>query len=118
MPIVQEDVMLWSMVNVPELGCVEESKSRVIDDAALKVRVVVVCLKHEELSAAGPVHWIAGLRWERETLIWSRKRKEKEKQGQRIDEEREREKRETKTKKGKKKQDINFILVLSTFVNL
>lgn len=58
---------------VPELGRVEESKARVIDDAALQVRVVVVGLEHEELSAAGPVHWIAGLRWERETLIWSSK---------------------------------------------
>jgi hypothetical protein len=45
----------------------------VIDDAALQVRVVVVGLQHEELSAAGPVHWIAGLRWECETLIWSSK---------------------------------------------
>lgn len=46
---------------VPELGRVEESKTRVIDDAALKVWVVVVCLEHEKLSAAGPVHWIASL---------------------------------------------------------
>ena len=65
---------------IPELGCVEESKTRVIDDAALQVRVVVVCLEHEELSAAGPVHWIAGLRWKRETLIWSRKEKAKRKE--------------------------------------
>ena len=75
---------------IPELGCVEESKTRVIDDAALQVRVVVVCLEHEELSAAGPVHWIAGLRWKRETLIWSRKEKakRKEKQNKNVDEER------------------------------
>jgi hypothetical protein len=49
-----------------------------------------VCLEHEELSAAGPVHWIAGLRWKRETLIWSRKEKAKRKENKnkRVDEER------------------------------
>lgn len=77
MPIAHKDVCVCVVyginVSIPELGRVEESEARVIDDAALQVRVVVVGLQHEELSAAGPVHWIAGLRWECETLIWSSK---------------------------------------------
>lgn len=40
-----------------------------IDDAALQVWVVVVRLEHEKLGAASSIHWIAGLGWERETLL-------------------------------------------------
>ncbi len=70
------------LVVVPELGSVEESEARVIDDAALQVRVVVVRFEHEKLGAAGPIHRIASLGWERETLYgqegvtgWEGKRK-------------------------------------------
>jgi hypothetical protein len=62
--------------DVPELRRVEEPQSRMIDDAALQVGVVVVRLEHEEFSTASPVHRVARFGRECETLYKDKTRQQ------------------------------------------
>ena len=54
---------------IPKLRSVEEAQARIIDDAALKIRIIIVRFKHEKLGSTGSIHWVTSLWREGEALL-------------------------------------------------